>query len=109
MKENQKDNKREKEEKDFFGDKGYLSRSELRQRFKKSSPRIPGSSKWYTREQRVGMEKELFGKKYGEYITPQEYKEKIHELREEKYKTKSNKKRIAIDRKIRYLKRLGGF
>ena len=93
----------------FFGGKGYLSRSELREKLRKASPRIPGSTKWFTREERAALEKEIFGKGYGEYINRQEYQRRLQELNREKFRAKTTQEKTNIDRKIRFLKKLGGF
>lgn len=102
-------NPKETPKESFFGKRGYLSREELRERLRKASPQIPGSAKWYTREQRTKMEKEDFGKEYGTYITRQEYQKRLQELKREKFKVKTDQEKMDIDRKIRYLKKLGDF
>ena len=98
----------EKPEESFFGKKGYLTRLQLREKLRKDTGKIPGSAKWYTRRERESIEKESFGKDYGEYITPQEYHYRIKQLNKDKFKAKSAKEKLDIDRKIRYLKKLGG-
>lgn len=100
---------KEPPQEDFFGEEGHLSRSELREKLRKASPEIPGSSKQFTKEQRIALEKEIFGKEYGDYITREEYQRRLRELEQEKYKAKKTEEKITIDRKIRYLKKLRGF
>ena len=101
--------KKETAKNNFFGKEGYLKRIELREKLRGASPKIPGSAKWYTRKQRVNIEKEIFGKKYGNYITPQEYHQSLRELEQKKYKAKKSEEKTDIDRKIKYLKKLSGF
>lgn len=109
MSKNPKEASKEPAKEDFFGKKGYLSRIQLRERLRKASPKIPGSTKWYTRQQRINLEKEVFAKGYGDYITRQEYQRRLRELSREKFKVKTSQEKIDINRKIRYLKKLGGF
>ena len=94
---------------DFFGKKGYLSRLELREKLRRAPSKIPGSRKWYSRQERINMEKELFGEEYGSYISPQECRRRLQELEREKFRAKTNKEKLKIDEKIRYLKGLTGF
>ncbi len=94
---------------DFFGKKGYLSRLELRQKLKKAPSRVPGLGKWYTRRERVDMEKETFGKEYKDYITRREFQHRLRKLEREKFGVKTGKEKLEINRKIKYLKELTGF
>ena len=91
---------------DFFGRRGGLTRRGLREKLKKGSARIPGTGgKMFGRRQRVELEKD-FGKKYGSNITKQEYQKRIKELSKEKFKSKTSSEKLAIGRKIRYLKKI---
>lgn len=94
---------------DKFGKDGYLTRSELREKLRKAPYEIPNSAKWFTRKERVSIERELFGGKYGTHITSQEYRERLRELEREKLRAKTAKEKLNIDRKRRLLKKLGGF
>jgi len=72
---------------------------------RKAPPRVPGSGKVYSRQERVGMEKELFPqKRFQSHISEIEIKKKLRELRMERYKAKSGEERLKIDRKIKFLK-----
>lgn len=101
----------------IFQGKERLTRPELRERLRKTSPVIPGTGgKMYSKQQRVALEKEVFtpGKyhKYGKYgyhyVTPQDFKGAIKGLEKERFREKEGVKRLEIDRRIRYLKQLGG-
>lgn len=96
----------EKPRQDFFGKKGYVSRVELRQKLRQAPSRFQGSGRRYTREERVKMEKEMFGNKYGNYISSQEYKNRIRKLEKERYLTKKSNEKIEINKKIKFLKNL---
>ena len=104
-----KETKEETKDVSVFGGKSSLSRGQLREGLRKSSPYIPGSAgRMFGRQERVGLEKEVFGKKYGSGITPREYSKGLKELKKEKSKTPTQAERFKIERKIRYLKGLGG-
>ena len=94
---------------DFFSKSGYLSRIEFREKLRKAPSKVPGSRKWYTRQERVNMEKEIFGKKYGTHITRQECRYRLRKLRNEAFRTKIGKEKLEINRRIKYLKNLTGF
>jgi len=99
----------EKPPQDFFGKKEYLSRIELRQKLRKAPSKFSGSGRRYTMQERVKMEKEMFGNKYGNYITPGEYKSRIKRLEKERYLAKKSSEKIAINKKIKFLKDLAEF
>jgi hypothetical protein len=91
---------------DFFGKKGYVTRIELRQKLRDAPSKFPGSGIRHTRQERVNIEKEMFGNKYGRYISHQEYKNKIRRLEKEKYNTRKSSEKIEINKKIKFLKDL---
>jgi len=96
----------EKPKNNFFGEKKYISRLELRQKLRKAPSKFPSSSRRYTKQERVKMEKEMFGNRYGKYITPREYKDKIKRLEKERYNTRKISERIEINKKIKFLENL---
>lgn len=100
---------KEKPKEDFFGEKGYLSRIELREKLRKAPPKVPGLGKWHTRQERVNMEKEIFGKEYKSHITRQECRYRLRKLRNEGFRAKTGKEKLEINRRIKYLKGLTGF
>lgn len=92
----------------IFNKKQHITRSELREILRKASSYIPGSSRMFSREERVKLEKEVFGKKYGEFIDKGEFKRKLLELRHQKFIAKTSAEKTKIDRQIRYLEKLSG-
>lgn len=76
---------------------------------RKASPFIPGSGvRMFRRQKRVEMEKEVFGKRYGAHITREDYRKALGRLRVKKSQAKAGKEKLGIDRKIRFLRKLGG-
>lgn len=94
-------------EKSFFGSKKFLDRMELREKLRKESGKIPGAGKFFSKEQRAGLEKDVFGKKFGRYITPIDFKKGLKDLNKQKFVAKTSGEKLEIDRKIRFLKKLG--
>ncbi len=88
----------------IFDKKRKIRRKDFRDILKKERTR----SYKYTKQERVKFEKELFGPKYGSLISEKEYKGVLRKLRKEKYKVKTRDERADIERKIKYLKRIGG-
>jgi IS1 family transposase len=97
---------KQSDNKNFFGDKGYLTRLELRQRLRKAPSEIPGTTKRYNTRERVMLEKELFGNHYGRYINREEYKSRLDLLKREKYTIQKIGEKMALERKIKYLESL---
>ncbi|PIV12790.1 MAG: hypothetical protein COS47_00680 [Candidatus Nealsonbacteria bacterium CG03_land_8_20_14_0_80_36_12] len=93
---------------DIFKDKKKeISRRELREKLRKAPGRVPGSSQIFSWSERVKMEKEIFGRQYGSYISDREFKRRLRLLEREKYRVKTQKERLEVDRKIRLLRKLG--
>ena len=92
----------------FFDKKKSISREEFRKSLRKAPSGIPGSSRKFYRREREGLEKDLFGKKYGSHISRGELKDRVQELRKEKYRAKTQAGRDEIDRKVRYFEKHGG-
>jgi len=93
---------------DFFGKRGYLTRSEFRERLQKASPFTKGFSGMMKRKERIKLEKEVFGKRYGHFIERRDYSKAIKDLRRAKAKAKTDTEKRKIRRNIRFLKDLGG-
>ena len=86
-----------------------ISRRELKSTFDKHHGRIPGTGgKKYYHRQRSKMTGEMFGAKYGSQIDKHEYRSVLRDLQRSKKNIKTPGERLAVDRKIRYLKELGG-
>ena len=85
-----------------------MKRNQFREKLRKASPFVPGTSKIISRSERVKMEKDLFGKSYGSFIDKREFNKEIKRLEKQKYQSKQSSEKINLDSKIRYLKKLGG-
>lgn len=93
----------------IFDEKKQLSRFEFRQILRKANFPIPGTGEYYSLEERVRMEKELFPpEKYGTHISERDFIEVLRELERKKYHQKSYQKQLEIDKLIRFLKKLSG-
>lgn len=92
----------------LFEKKRELSRSEFREALRKASFTIPGGGGMFSTAERIKIEKEIFGKQYGGYISKEEYQRRLREMALEKARAKTGAKKLEIDRKIRFLKKLGG-
>ncbi len=91
----------------MFSKKPQVSRMELRETLRRSSGQIPGTSRRFSSEERVKLERE-FGSKYGEYISASDVGIKMGEYKRERAKAKTYEERTAIDRKINYLRNIFG-
>ncbi len=93
----------------IFKEKQSVSRGELKESLSKSSGAIPktGGGK-YPREQREGLEKEVFDRKYGSQISKRDYRDALKELKSAKREAKSRDEKTELENKTRYLKKLGG-
>lgn len=98
-----KSNKSQK--KSVFGKKGYMQRSTLLWKLGNSPTKIPGTNKWYNRQQ---LRKELRGlfdsRRYGHDISEKEAKEVIRKLNESYYRAGWQDK-VKITRKIKWLRK----
>ena len=90
----------------IFDKKQSLDRREFRAKLEKASPKIPGSSKEFNRVERIKLEKEVFGKKFGQSITKQEFKRRLLKMRENKFRAKTGDEKLKLGRKMRYLEKL---
>lgn len=90
-------------------DKGdQISRVDFRRYLRKASSRVPDSGKRIPYRQRVGIEKEFFPQEqFGAYISKRDFRRRIRELARQRYSARPDQK-IDINRKINYLKYLGG-
>lgn len=93
----------------IYDKKKSISRRELKETFSKHSGRIPGTGgrKYYQR-QRERMSGEVFGRKYGSQISKEEYRRAIRDLGVTKRSAKTRRERLEIDKKIRYIREMGG-
>lgn len=91
----------------IFDKKKEISREELRDALRKGAPYVPGGGMLSGME-RVNLEKEIFSKFLGSHISQDEFRRTIRELEKKRLYAKTDKEKIDLDRKIRYLKYLGG-
>lgn len=93
----------------IFKEKEKISRKEFRDIIRKRNPIVPGTyRKLFSFKEKKEMEKKLFGKRIGSEATKEKFKRLIREIGRDKYKAKDLTKKRIIDKKIRFLKRLGG-
>ena len=86
----------------LFEKKPQISRSRLREILRKAD----GKGK-LNRQKRVRLEQEVFGKKYGELISPRDYKRALNELKKARFRTtKSYRGKLELNRKIKFLEGL---
>lgn len=92
-----------------------LSRRELKSRLRKAPSRVSSGSSWttsnrrFSEKERVKLEKDIFGKKYGSHITKSEYKDAIKDLSQAKIKAKSTQERKKIETRKRFLEQKKDF
>lgn len=92
----------------LFDKKESVSRGEFRSALRRTSRPIPRTGgKKYARRERAGFEKELFAPKYGRQISKREYRTVLEKMRRRKF-GKSTAERMEIQRKIDFLKKIGG-
>lgn len=92
----------------LFEKKEKISRKEFRDSLRKKNPVVPGTyRKLFSFPERKEMEKKLFGKRIEAQASREKYKRLIREIGRDKYKAKDLAKKRIIDKKIRFLKRLG--
>ena len=93
----------------IYDKKKSISRRELRETFRKHSGRIPGTGgrKYYQR-QRERIAGGAFGSKYGSQISKDEYRRALRDLGATKRSAKTRRERLEIDKKIRYIREMGG-
>ncbi len=94
----------------IFNKKKGITRPELREILKKSSPYIPGAGgRMYSLQQRMKMEKEMFPhSRFSSHISEIEVKRRLRELRTERHRAKTSQERVGTDRKIRFLQDITG-
>ena len=93
----------------LFDKKRALSRPQLKKAFRESSGVIPRTGgKKFTRKEREKMTRDVFGRKYGSQISKRDFQTSVRELEKERGKTTDRKQQRELNKKIRYLRRLGG-
>jgi len=93
----------------LFNKKKSFSRKEFKEALRKDPGIIPGSGgQRYSGSERERMGREIFGPKYGSNISKGDYRKAVQGLELAKNRAKNKYEKEATDRKIRYLKELGG-
>jgi hypothetical protein len=88
--------------------KEKITRREFRKFLAKRNPILPGTyKKLFSAQERKLMEKRFFGRRPETQITKEKVQKLIREIGKEKYKVKDLEQKRLIDKKIRFLKKLG--
>lgn len=86
-----------------------ISRRDLKSTFREDRGAIPGTGgKKYHEGERSKMIGEIFGSKYGSEISKNDYRRAMRDLKSSGREAKTPIEKLKINRKINYLKRLGG-
>ncbi len=93
----------------IFDKKQSFSRQELKNVFRRDSGVIPktGGRKFFE-AQRTKLSQDSFSRKYGSEISKQDYRRAVRDLGMAKRKTTDRRQRREIERRVNYLKRVGG-
>jgi hypothetical protein len=93
----------------LFDKKEKITRKEFRDYFKKKNPLIPAiGRRLIEMEERTKIEKKLFGTEPNAFTTKEKYKRLIQQMQVEKYKAKYLSQKQLMDKKIKFLKKIGG-
>ncbi len=94
----------------IFDEKKSFSRKELRGTLRKSSGVIPKTGgERYSEQQRVELERQAFGKRFGGNISRPDFRGAVRGLKTDKNKAETKKEKRDIGDRINYLKKLGDF
>lgn len=93
----------------LFDKKQSFSRGELKKVLGRSSQPIPGTGgRRFNQRERERLERDTFSGKYGSEISKQDYRKALSEMNLARNKAKTSAEKVALDRKINFLKKLGG-
>jgi hypothetical protein len=93
----------------LFEKKEKISRKEFRDVFRKKNPILLGTGhKLFGLEERTKMEEKLFKREAISFTSKEKYDRFVSRMRVEKYKVPDPAQKQLIDKKIRFLKKLGG-
>jgi len=93
----------------LFDKKEKITRKEFRDVFRKKNPLIPAiGRRLIEMEERTKIEERLFGRKPEDLASKDKYERLISQMQVEKYKAKYLSQKQLIDKKVRFLKKLGG-
>ncbi len=85
----------------LFEKKPRLSRSELREKLRKAD----GEGR-INQQDRIRLEREVFGTKYGQLISQRDFTIALRELRQARFRTKDYREKDKLDKQIKLLERL---
>lgn len=97
----------EKSDKSVFGGKPEIFGKDLKEKFRKASPFIPGAGgAMYNLSERMQLAEEIT-RKYGTFFEKNKFEDirMFRDLERQKFQAKTEAEKIVIDRKIRFLKR----
>ena len=93
----------------IYDKKRSISRRGLKSTLRKDRGTIPGTGgRRYHRGERSKITGEIFGRKYGSQISKSDYRGAMRDLRSSERKAKTPTERRNINRKIDYLRKIGG-
>jgi hypothetical protein len=93
----------------LFEKKEKITRKEFRDVFRKKNPLLPAlGRRLIEMEERTKIEKKLFNPEPDAFTTKDKYERLISQMQIEKYKAKYLSQKGLIDKKIKFLKKLGG-
>lgn len=93
----------------IFDKEKSISRKDLKDILRKDRGMIPGGGgRRYTISEKSRMEREVFGPQYGSNISKDDFRRAVQGLELGKLSAKSDSEKKEIEKKIKYLKKLGG-
>ncbi len=92
----------------IFKDKKEYSSEEFKEILRRDRGNIPGGGKFFEHE-RKKLFSEVFGSRYGSRISKDDFRRAISDLERKMKSTSSDIEKRNFQKKIDYLKRIGGF
>ncbi|MFC1629644.1 hypothetical protein ACFL11_00220 [Patescibacteria group bacterium] len=92
----------------LFDKKKYLSKGEFRKIIKEIKPRDLGFERKFSPRERLKMVKDIFGEDTGSHISKQDFKKSFKALKRKRFKAQDYIERIKMNRRVKFLERLGG-
>lgn len=93
----------------LFEKKEKISRKEFRDIVKKKNPILLGTGrKLIGLPERTKIEEKLFGREAIGFTSKEKYERFLSRMRVEKYKAKDLTQKQIVDKKIKFLKKIGG-
>jgi len=93
----------------LFEKKEKITRKEFRDVFRKKNPLLPAlGRRLIEMEERTKIEERLFGKEPMALASKDQYKKLISKMEVDKYRAKYLSQKGLIDKKVKFLKKIGG-